>query len=167
MVSWIWIPGEFTRSIIIPLLKNKSGDLLRTMTAGICVFCMINLLQVFWNYKITIHYTVRGSHVFCAFIDFSKAFDRVNYWRLFNKLLDDNVSFDVVRLLAFWYSYKNVANSNNSISESFTIHNGTRQVSALTLYLFTRYIRDFLLCITTSNIGSADAWWIFWPTLMT
>jgi len=82
----------------------------------------------------------------------------VNYWRLFNKLLDDNVSFDVVRLLAFWYSYKNVANSNNSISESFTIHNGTRQVSALTLYLFTRYIRDFLLCITTSNIGSADAW---------
>ena len=47
------------------------------------------------------YYTDRGSHVFYAFIDFSKAFDRVNYWHLFNKLLDDNVSFDVVRLLAF------------------------------------------------------------------
>jgi len=34
---------------------------------------------------------------------------RVNYWHLFNKLLDDNVSFDVVRLLAFWYSHQNVA----------------------------------------------------------
>ena len=47
------------------------------------------------------YYTERGSHVFCAFIDFSKAFDRVNYWHLFNKLLDDNVSHDVVRLLSF------------------------------------------------------------------
>ena len=30
-----------------------------------------------------------GCHVFCAFIDFTKAFDRVNYWKLFNKLLGD------------------------------------------------------------------------------
>jgi len=39
------------------------------------------------------YYTDRGSHVFCAFIDFSKAFDRVNYWHLFNKLLDDDYCF--------------------------------------------------------------------------
>jgi len=29
--------------------------------------------------------------VFGCFVDFSKAFDRVNYWKLFNKLLDDGV----------------------------------------------------------------------------
>ena len=86
---------------------------------------------------------------FCARIDFSKAFDRVNYWHLFNKLLDDNVSFDVVRLLAFWYSHQNVAvRWHNNISKSFAIHNGTRQGSALSTYLFTRYIWDILLCIT-------------------
>ena len=55
------------------------------------------------------YYTDRGSDIFCVLTDFSKAFDRVNYWHLFNKLLDDNVSFDVVRLLAFWYSHQNVA----------------------------------------------------------
>ena len=29
------------------------------------------------------YYTERGSHVFCAFIDFNKAFDNVDYWLLF------------------------------------------------------------------------------------
>jgi len=48
------------------------------------------------------YYTERGSYVFCSFVDFSKAFDRVNYWKLFNKLLDDNVAYDVVKLLSFW-----------------------------------------------------------------
>jgi len=41
---------------------------------------------------------------FVCFADFSKAFDRVNYWTLFNKLLDDNVNCKIVRILAAWYS---------------------------------------------------------------
>ncbi len=50
-------------------------------------------------------YTDRGSHVFACFIDFSKAFDKVNYWKLFLKLLDDKCSVNVVKLLAYWYSH--------------------------------------------------------------
>ena len=34
------------------------------------------------------YYRRNGSHVFAGFIDFSKAFDSVDYWLLFNKLLD-------------------------------------------------------------------------------
>jgi len=50
--------------------------------------------------KRTIEYYVdRVSHVFATFIDFTKAFDRVNYWILFNQLLDDGVDFNFVRLL--------------------------------------------------------------------
>jgi len=55
------------------------------------------------------YYTERGSHVFCSFVDFSKASDRVNYWKLFNKLLIDNVAYDVVKLLSFWYSNQSVS----------------------------------------------------------
>jgi len=55
--------------------------------------------------KRTIEYYVdRGSHVFATFIDFTQAFDRVNYWILFNQLLDDGVDFNFVCLLVYWYT---------------------------------------------------------------
>jgi len=72
------------------------------------------------------YYTDRGSHVFCAFIDFSKAFDRVNYWRLFNNLLDDYISFDVVRLISILVILiKTLLCVGIILSESFAIYNGT------------------------------------------
>ena len=48
-------------------------------------------------------YTQGGSHVFASFLDFSKAFDKVCYWKLFHKLLDDNINVSVIRVLVFWY----------------------------------------------------------------
>jgi hypothetical protein len=53
--------------------------------------------------RVVEHYINRGSHVFVCFIDFSKAFDKVNYWKLLNKLLDDNVDSNITRILAFWF----------------------------------------------------------------
>ena len=50
------------------------------------------------------YYASRGSHVFLCFVDFTKAFDRVNYWKLFKHLLDNGVCVSIVKLLAFWYS---------------------------------------------------------------
>ena len=47
------------------------------------------------------YYTNRGSHVFLCFVDFSKAFDKINYWKLFNMLLDDGISVKMAQLLAF------------------------------------------------------------------
>ena len=52
------------------------------------------------------YYTDRGSHVFACFVDFSKAFDRVNYWKLFSMLLDDGVDKQIVKLLCYWYSHQ-------------------------------------------------------------
>ena len=39
-------------------------------------------------------------------MDFSKAFDKVNYWKLFNKLLDDNIAVKLATVLAYWYSHQ-------------------------------------------------------------
>jgi len=45
--------------------------------------------DVMYSFKrIVDYYTNRGSHVFVCLADFSKAFDRVNYWKLFKQLLD-------------------------------------------------------------------------------
>jgi len=104
--------------------------------------------------KVVDYYTNHGSHVFVSFVDFSKAFDRVNYWRLFNKLLDDNIDSDIVALLAVWYSKQNACVQwKNTISSPFTIGNGTRQGGILSPYFFTRYIRDLITAIVHSYVG--------------
>jgi len=51
------------------------------------------------------YYRQHGSHVFTCFIDFSKAFDSVDYWLLFSNLIEsiDSIScFCATRLLATW-----------------------------------------------------------------
>jgi len=72
--------------------------------------------------------------VFVCFTDFSKACDNVNYWRLFNKLLDDEINCTIVRILAYWYSNQEyIVRWRNSISVGFQLINGTRQGSVLML----------------------------------
>jgi hypothetical protein len=104
--------------------------------------------------KVVDYYIDNGSHVFACFVDFSKAFDRVNYWKLFNKLLDDDVDCNIVALLAVWYSGQEVCIQwKNTLSSSFHIGNGTRQGGILSPYLFTRYIRELICAVVHSNIG--------------
>lgn len=94
------------------------------------------------------YYTNRGIHVFLCFVDFSKAFDKINYWKLFNMLLDDGISVKMVQLLAFWYSHQVMCIKWNGVTSGcFTIANGTRQGGVLSPYLFNRYIRD-MICDT-------------------
>jgi len=100
------------------------------------------------------YYTHRGSHAFACFIDFSKAFDRVSYWKLFHKLLDDSVNVDIVRLLAHWYSKQQACiRWHDCLSQFFTLGNGTRQGGVLSPWLFARYIRDLLKEVVTSRVG--------------
>jgi len=47
------------------------------------------------------YYTHRGRHVFARFIHFSKAFDKVNHWKLFINLLDDNIDSNIIGIIAF------------------------------------------------------------------
>ena len=85
--------------------------------------------------KVIDYYTSHGSHVPVCFVDFSKAFDKVNYWTLFNKLLDNNVDCNIVALLAVWYSKQQACIQwKNTISCPFNIGNGTRQGGILSPY---------------------------------
>jgi len=92
--------------------------------------------------------------VFACFIDFKKAFDSVNYWKLFNKLMDDGINTSIVAILAFWYSHQEVSvRWHNVSSDNFLIYNGTRQGGILSPILFTRYIRELLQAIIDTRVG--------------
>jgi len=100
------------------------------------------------------HFTSRGSHVFMCFVDFKKAFDSVNHWKLLDKLLDDNVNYKLVKLLGFGFSRQvYCVRWRNSLSSYFNISNGTRQEGVLSPYLFSRYIRELLGVTSESGIG--------------
>ena len=51
-----------------------------------------------------LQYNTHGSPVFAAFLDASKACDKVNHYILFKKLTECNVPAIFVKLLANWYS---------------------------------------------------------------
>ena len=84
----------------------------------------------------------------------SKAFDIVNYWKLFNVLLDDGISPAMVHLLAYWYSHQKMCVRWNSVlSTCFTIGNGTRQSGVLSPYIFSRYTRGMIRSIANCAVG--------------
>ena len=57
-----------------------------------------------FTFKETVRYfTMKGGKVYCAFLDASKAFDKVLHNGLFVKLLKRNASINFVRLLMNWY----------------------------------------------------------------
>ena len=49
------------------------------------------------------YYTHRGSNVYCAFLDASKAFDRLVHAGLFTKLLQRGIPLIFLNILMFWY----------------------------------------------------------------
>jgi len=91
--------------------------------------------------------------VFSCFVDFQKAFDKVNYWKLFSKLLDDGVDDKIVRILALWYNNQVCfVRWKDVVSSGFRMGNGTR-LGVLSPYLFSRYIRDLLHDVVNSGVG--------------
>jgi len=181
------LPYGFMKSVIVPLVKNKSGNLAdlnnyRAIAISPAISKLFEsivekYLRVHPNgdhdecqfgfkpglsttictdvFKRTVEYYIsRGSHVFASFIDFTKAFDYVNYWTLFNKLLDDRVKCKIVRILAVWYSRQACSVKwGSETSCDFHIGNGTRQGSVLSPFLFARYIRELLGSIHNTGIG--------------
>ena len=86
------------------------------------------------------HFNERGSSVFGASMDMSKAFDMVDWHELFKTLLDRKV--DVLFLRLILYVYKNqqcCVKWNGVCSRKFGVQNGVRQgaVSSGIFLLFT------------------------------
>ena len=102
---------------------------------------------------IDLYQSVR-KRVFCAFIDYQKAFDSVDRSLLWQKLLSYNINGKLLTVIRQMYNRaKSCIKKDNMISEYFLCNIGVRQGDTLSPLLFALFINDFNQYISTAYRG--------------
>ena len=110
--------------------------------------CVYVLKEIINKFKST------NTNTFLAFLDASKAFDRVRHDLLFNKLNHAGVPKYIIRLLNNWYVDQNMFSKwKNCISAPFGCMNGVKQGGVLSPYLFIFYYDKLSLTLNNLNVG--------------
>ena len=100
------------------------------------------------------YYSSRNSPTLLLFLDASRAFDRVQYVKLFNLLLKRGLCPMVARFLAYMYTKQVLrVNWNGCISDVFNTSNGVKQGGILSPILFCIYIDELFRLLKLSGYG--------------
>jgi len=100
------------------------------------------------------YYSKNRSSIFCSFLDASKAFDRVQYCKLFRLLIKRGLPACIVRILIQLYTGNTVRVLWAGLtSDYFTALNGVKQGGVLSPILFCIYIDDLLIRLKNSGVG--------------
>ena len=84
----------------------------------------------------------------------SKAFDRVRYCKLFNELLERNISPVVLRILIYMYMNQTLrVQWCQTLTSSFKVCNGVKQGGVLSPILFAVYVDSLLGRLEQSGVG--------------
>ena len=100
------------------------------------------------------HYVDNGSRVFCAFLDASKAFDRVVHAGLFLKLIERKVPLVFLEILMVWYDglFCRVK-WGDQYSDWFPLTAGVRQGGVLSPDLYCIYVDELLSLLKQHRKG--------------
>ena len=116
----------------------------KNLSTDMCIFSMKQIVH---------YYISKSSPVYACFLDASKAFDRVNHYKLFSKMIKCGIPIFVVKLIMYWYSQQSFCVKwDNVYSDSFNVSNGVRQGGILSPYLFNLYTNG--LCYELSNCNA-------------
>ena len=102
-----------------------------SFSTSMCSFLVIETIE---------YYRSRGSNVFTLLLDATKAFDRVQYSKLFKMLINRGVCMLVVRLQINMYLVNcAVIGWNSDVSSEFEVKNGVKQGGVLSPHFFGIY----------------------------
>jgi len=100
------------------------------------------------------YYLKNGSNVNILLLDASKAFDRVNYVKLFRLLIKRKLSPLVIRFLIALYTNQNVrVRWGSELSTICSVSNGVKQGGVLSPILFIIYLDELLCRVRESGYG--------------
>ena len=114
-------------------------------STGLCT-CMV---------QETVNYFVSNkTNVYGLLLDASKAFDRINYVKLFEKLLSRKICPLLCRLLLNMYLKQKLrVRFDGQFSDTFNVSNGVKQGGIISPILYCIYIDDLLLELENNGIG--------------
>ena len=116
-------------------------------STDLCVYALIEFIEYFKR---------RSISVYVAFLDASKAFDKINHWILFKKLIARRVPIYLVKVLCFWYQNQSMyIKWGSTFSGKFHVTNGVRQGGVLSPLLFNVYVNELSDCLNKSGIGGS------------
>ena len=109
------------------------------------IFVLRNIIQL---------YTQQKKRLYCAFIDYKKAFDLVDRCSLWLKLISVGINGKVLRVIYNMYqNAKSCVRVGGSLSDFFPCNTGVRQGENLSPVLFAIYLNDFDLTINKQFKG--------------
>jgi hypothetical protein len=104
--------------------------------------------------EIVNHFTSGDSNIYLLCLDASKAFDRVEYVKLFSGLLKRNINSVYLRCLINLYTNQKLCVKwNNYKSSMFTAKNGVKQGGILSPLLFGTYMDELLAQLRSCGAG--------------
>jgi hypothetical protein len=100
------------------------------------------------------YYVTNNSTVNICSLDLTKAFDKVNHYALFLKLMDRNIPRRFILLLRNWYNNSfTMVRWNKCLSIKVKLSAGVRQGGVLSPYLFAVLVDDILIKLRRSSLG--------------
>ena len=109
---------------------------------------------IFTLQSVVDHFNQRGSKVYVAFLDCTKAFDRISHHGLFSKLIERRVPLCILICLVYWYS--NMLCSvrwGAKSSQSFSIPLGIKQGGINSPEFFSCYFNGLTNLLRSKKIG--------------